>query len=419
MSSIPGVIADLRTSLHEAADANPVFLRPSEKAEALIELGRIEAQVHELRLRVLAVSQDLAEDIGARDPAAWLVAQALTDPTPATRDLALARALETWEHVRTGLAAGAFSVEHARIIIRSLEALPADLPAEVIASAERDLCEYATHLRPKDLRVCGKRILHTTTPEIADQEDERAILRLEAEVDEKVTLSISPQGDGTSRVYALVPEAIGERLRVLLESFAQPRIAALDVDGTPRPRNRVMADAFGELLECVDPAGLHDHGGDTTTVLVTMTLEQLRADLTATGIAEIAGVDISAGEARRLLCTANVIPLVLGGRSEPLDLGRTKRLHSGPQRKAMRIRDQHCRAEGCTVPATWCDGHHDDFWSHGGRTDIESGALLCGHHHRLVHNPAYQTTRLPSGDYRFTRLATTATTGTSRFHPRR
>jgi hypothetical protein len=126
-----------------------------------------------------------------------------------------------------------------------------------------------------------------------------------------------------------------------------------------------MAEAFGQLLETIDPDRLPAHGGDATTLIVTVGLDQLRKEL---GTAELAGTtitaaditaaditagDITVGEARRLACTATIIPAVLGGNSEPLDLGRARRLFSPAQRKALRIRDQHCRAAGCTVPAAW------------------------------------------------------------------
>ena len=39
----------------------------------------------------------------------------------------------------------------------------------------------------------------------------------------------------------------------------------------------------------------------------------------------------------------------------------------------------------------------------GGRTDLKDGALLCNRHHHHAHDPRYQTTRLPNGDFRFHR----------------
>ena len=52
-----------------------------------------------------------------------------------------------------------------------------------------------------------------------------------------------------------------------------------------------------------------------------------------------------------------MLPVVLGGKGEILDLGRSKRLFTGPQRKAMAIRDRECTADGCTIPAAWCEAH--------------------------------------------------------------
>ncbi|HWU22679.1 MAG TPA: DUF222 domain-containing protein, partial [Nocardioides sp.] len=121
------------------------------------------------------------------------------------------------------------------------------------------------------------------------------------------------------------------------------------------------------------------------------------------GSAMLGSTVISASEARRLACTAKIVPAVLGGKSEILDLGRARRLYSPPQRKAMRLRDKRCRAEGCSIPAAWCEAHHLKPWSQGGRTDLADGVLLCSHHHHRAHDTRYTTTKLATGDYRFHR----------------
>ena len=48
-------------------------------------------------------------------------------------------------------------------------------------------------------------------------------------------------------------------------------------------------------------------------------------------------------------------------------------------------RDRTCTWGGCTIPAAWCHVHHNVWWSRGGRTRLEDGALLCQHHHTIVH----------------------------------
>ena len=139
-------------------------------------------------------------------------------------------------------------------------------------------------------------------------------------------------------------------------------------------------------------------------MVVTMTLEQLTDRLQAAGVCTLdTGGRISATQARRLACRAGIIPMVLGGQGQVLDVGRRRRLHTEAMRLAMAVRDGGCSAEDCSTPPGLCHAHHDTPWSRGGHTDTDTGRLLCPHHHRRVHDPRYQTTRLPDGKLRFHR----------------
>ena len=76
------------------------------------------------------------------------------------------------------------------------------------------------------------------------------------------------------------------------------------------PRDRQRGQAFCALLERLDPTQLPDHGGLATTLMVTMPLDDPAAGL---GTAQLGtGETITAGEARRLACTAGLVPAVLG-----------------------------------------------------------------------------------------------------------
>jgi hypothetical protein len=105
---------------------------------------------------------------------------------------------------------------------------------------------------------------------------------------------------------------------------------------------------------------------------------------TGVGSATIDGVDapISAATARRMACDAEILPLVLRGKSEPLDLGRGRRLFSAAQRLAMAARDRGCIWPGCPAPPSQCEAAHLTAWWKGGRTDLANGALFCPYHHR-------------------------------------
>jgi len=101
---------------------------------------------------------------------------------------------------------------------------------------------------------------------------------------------------------------------------------------------------------------------------------------------------LSAGTIRRLACDADVIPAVLGSRSELLDLGRRTRLFTPGQRAALWIRDKQCTYPGCTVPAPWTEAHHITPWFQDGTTDLHNAALLCGRHHTIVHRRGLSAT---------------------------
>ncbi|MFI8567656.1 DUF222 domain-containing protein [Rhodococcus sp. NPDC078407] len=88
--------------------------------------------------------------------------------------------------------------------------------------------------------------------------------------------------------------------------------------------------------------------------------------------------------AELLTCNADLTPVIVDHHGVPLALGRTTRLASDDQRIALNIRDRCCVM--CGRPAQWCQAHHIRFWEHGGRTDLNNLALVCGECHRLVHH---------------------------------
>ena len=72
-------------------------------------------------------------------------------------------------------------------------------------------------------------------------------------------------------------------------------------------------------------------------------------------------------------------------------------------RIAMAVRDRGGTATGCEMPPAMCHAHHDIPWSRGGSTDVDHGRLLCGHHHRRIHDPRYQSRCEANGKVSFHR----------------
>ncbi|GAA4782654.1 HNH endonuclease signature motif containing protein [Actinomycetospora chlora] len=97
---------------------------------------------------------------------------------------------------------------------------------------------------------------------------------------------------------------------------------------------------------------------------------------------------------RRLACDAGIIPIVLGSRSEPLDVGRQQRTAPDAIRRALHLRDGGCAFPGCTRPPRRCQAHHVDHWLDGGDTCVENMCLLCRFHHQLVHHGHWTITMI-------------------------
>ncbi len=419
---IVAAASDIRSVLKGVAGANPTFMSTAEKAAALRELVAAEAQLVELRLRVLADAGDLAESTGAKDAAGWLAHQTRTRFADARADLALAGVLDRERPVlAAGMREGAVTLAQAHVIRRALDALPAAVDADTVERAEAHLVGCAAEFGPKELGRIGRRVLDVVAPEVAEAAEAARLADLETAAAERTRMTMRRQGDGTTRISALVPDAVATRLATYLEAFANPRAQRSDAPKgkaeqtadpfTRLPYPRRTGEAFTRFLETTDPSRLPVHGGDATTVIVTIPLDSLRAklataDLIGAGLVpgdDLTGDRITANQARRLACTAKILPAVLDGTGLPVDLGRAKRLFTPAQRKALLIRDRTCRAEGCDTPGTWCDAHHRDPWHTGGPTDLANAILLCPHHHHRVHDIAYTTERLASGDLRFHR----------------
>jgi hypothetical protein len=97
------------------------------------------------------------------------------------------------------------------------------------------------------------------------------------------------------------------------------------------------------------------------------------------------GVALADGTVRVLACDAQLGALVVDRDGVPLDLGRSARLASPGQRRAVRRRDGGCVVPGCTARGHWCDVHHCVHWDDEGVTDLCNLVCLCRYHHGVIH----------------------------------
>ena len=400
--AIDAALTAIESSLHDLLASDPIYWRTGQKKDLLERLEKLQAQQAALTLRVLATAGDIAEETGAKDVSGWLRTELLVDKAIGRAQMKLATAVAKYDLVAEGLAEGVVSQDKARVITKALDAIENDPAAstEDLVLAEKLLVDHATRLTANELRVVGKRILAEVDPERFEAAGAKALQREEEQAQRRTFFSARTNGDGTVDVHARVSHAVGMRLRTILDSLAQPRKWSAENRGRKAPYDRLLGQAFARVIETYDVDQLPRHGGHATTVFITMSVDDLRTDL---GTAAFDGDKITAAEARRMACTADLVPAVLGTNSEVLDLGRTARLAHPIQHRALRLRDQGCQAEDCDAPAAWTEAHHLKPWSEGGKTDLANMVLLCPSDHRRIHGADCTYERLPDGQIRFTR----------------
>ncbi|MEJ2889942.1 DUF222 domain-containing protein [Actinomycetospora aeridis] len=99
------------------------------------------------------------------------------------------------------------------------------------------------------------------------------------------------------------------------------------------------------------------------------------------------GYAVDAATVRRWACDAEIVPVVLGSKSEPLDVGRRQRTATDAIRRALHLRDGGCAFPGCDRTPRRCEAHHVREWyRHRGDTALENMVLLCRYHHQLLHH---------------------------------
>lgn len=159
---------------------------------------------------------------------------------------------------------------------------------------------------------------------------------------------------------------------------------AAEAAGLPLDKQHREGRALAQLCEHLPADKLPNAGGVSAILSVNFDFETLAQGVRAATLST--GTRMSAGEARRWACNADLIPQVFGGASLPLDLGRSRRLFSKSQRLAVANRDGGCAFPNCGSPPEWCEGHHwRQPWSRGGTTDLADLAPLCSSDHRRVH----------------------------------
>ncbi|HEX4102315.1 MAG TPA: DUF222 domain-containing protein [Pseudonocardiaceae bacterium] len=367
----------------------------SSDTELLAELAALETRLHSTWAEMLSViaevdSRGTAETAGYRTTVELVRAVGRVSRGEARARVAAAADVLPGRGVGGALveprlpATAAAVAEHAIgpadvTVIRSVLArIPAHVDAPQRAEIEAELAKHARTLDAAQLSLLGTRILA-----YLDQDGPRP--KDIAETRRRLTFT---DLDGGYELGGWLDREAAEILRAALSPLAAPR-PTTDTEVDFRTAAQRDADALVELAQrSLDAGDLPTEGGERPQVVVTMSLGVLQGRIGAASLAF--GGPINADIARRIACDARVIPVVLGARGEPLDIGRASYTVPTAIRRAVLVRDAGCAFPGCPVPARWCDIHHVTHWADNGPTSVENCVALCGRHHRLIHHSRWR-----------------------------
>jgi hypothetical protein len=264
---------------------------------------------------------------------------------------------------------GRLGAEKIRIIETTVAAMHIDT-----AAFEADAVAKAASLSLRQLRVwCLAQFADRDPDAYADRQLRQRGDRF---------LAFTPQADGMVRVSGMLDAETAAPAIAWFGAEAREALGAQRGwdEEERRSVGQINADVLAALARHAQGCE-HATTRPKTTVVVRVSQEVLEQGAGLVNCDSLEG-PIDYGALRRMAVDAEFLPVVLGGDSLPLDVGRARRGFTKAQVVALGERDGGCAM--CTAPIAWCDAHHIQFWSRHGRSDLRNGVLLCvGCHHRV------------------------------------
>lgn len=278
--------------------------------------------------------------------------------------------------------AGDLSVDAAALIVAGLEGLGGSLSSDDLLDLERRLVDKAKGRDARDVkRIVARAVARADVTAHMEREQRQHAERYLAWTEDQtgmVTFSGKLDAVTAAPIRTVIEQIVTQQFR-----------ARRDNDPTSPDRRTVgqmRADALYEVCRHALGCTETEKSGVRTTIVVRMDQRDLESGV---GLGSIDGLEqpVSVRELRRLAGDAGVIPEVLAGDSEVLDLGRTKRMFTRAQRIALLERDGGCAR--CHAPPEHCEAHHITWWDRGGGSDLRNGVMLCTRCHHDVHRQGW------------------------------
>jgi len=327
-----------------------------------------------------AESRGVVSESSSASSTDWLLANSFhLEPADAARTVDLARlcALPKNQVMAAAVSGGTLTVRKAMTALRQLGQVEHALEPGKREEALASLTLMAQTGYDRNVIAVGRTLMALVGAD-------RSLERNEAALRSLSSLKLCPLANGMVAIRGQLDPESGAVLSAALDPLSAANPCEANGGRDPRQADRRRADALIELCRRATAAG---GSAPTTTkaqIVVTIDYDRLLGALRGSGTT-LAGQVLSPQSVRKLACDASIIPMVLGSQSQPLDVGRTKRLVTPALLAALWARDKGCTFPGCGRPPQWSDAHHVKHWIDGGKTCLLNLALLCGYHHTWVH----------------------------------
>lgn len=335
-----------------------------------------------------AIEIDATAQLAGRSMKSWLVEDLRLPSGEAGRLVKLGRYLpDAAPTANAAFQNGQISAAHASAIMTALATLPADLRPTV----EPHLFERATSAPPVEIAGFADELLD------ALGQDKDSDARRERRHATR-GLDLARSMGGMWSVSGTLSAEVGTKLHAALAAAGITGSVETRDNRSPRQRRH---DALGVVADGYLAADTPAMTGAPRSVIVTMDLDTLTAQLAQRAGTLPDGMLVGPQTARRLACDAALIPVVLGGRSEILDIGVADHDFTVAIRRAAYLRDKgRCAFPRCRNRIA--ELHHIHFRRHGGPTSLDNAAWLCNFHHYLAHDGGWRLQRTGDGHYQWT-----------------
>ena len=241
-------------------------------------------------------------------------------------------------------AAGRTGLRHVEVIARLLNGDAAGrLSPDDWAGAEAQLAGQADDYTPTELHNWGKALI-----EMLDQDGAKPDERPPPQVNE---LRLTRLRDGGGKLKGRFDDAaMFDAIAAVIDAKAKPLTADDDRSAAQR-QAEALADVCGYVLDHAPSSVLPDAGGHRPHVNVLIRLEDLENRARAACLDF--GGPVAPESLRMLCCDAAVVPIVMNGQGQPLDVGRATRTVPDGLRRAVAARDRGCAHPGCGRPVSW------------------------------------------------------------------